>query len=314
MNGTGTTVRQRSSHLWLSALGGVVVAAVIVVGVGPPGLLLPRVTVCALGAPLGTYTMWTLDMPLNKPPGVTVSAYAEQGAVNFTFVSGSLTVGALRQDNRDSGGWGDFSTNAGISSMGDEINWTVYGVRNTSQIGGSAGACTQPFVAEEAREPVPSCGGFVTLPLANNASDVVEPHAWNGTGETSWDPASCPPATPGAYLWFDTSFHAEGSGIAAPAPYDLCGLNGSYPLIVTAPAQIPVVVNVPYGGREISIRGFESWQGGAFDPFSPIGGTTAYYSVPGGGNWMLSPVGPSSVGLVPTGYLPALVAFEELPC
>jgi hypothetical protein len=292
---------------------GAVVAVVVVVGFGPPGLLLPRVTVCALGAPIGTYTIWTLDQPLNKPPGVNVSATAESGAWNFTFVSGSLTVGALHPGN-SAFGWGADGPMAGISSMGAEINWTVFGVSNTSVIGSAPGSCTQPYVAEEDLAQAPPCGGFVTIPLANNSSDAVEPHVWNGTGETSWNPASCPHATAGAYIWFDTSFHAEASGVSAPVSWDLCGQSGEFPLILAASAEIPVVVNVPYDGREVAVHGFESWLGGQFRLFGPSGGTTANYTVPGGWTWMLAPVGPVSIALNPGAYLPSLVAFERLPC
>jgi len=313
MGADGDLSSKRPPPAWACVLAGVSVAVVLVVGVGPSGLLLPRVTTCELGTPLGTYTVWTLSMPLNKPPGVNVSATAESGAWNFTFTSGSLTVGALRPGN-GAGGWGDDGPLAGISAQALEMNWSVFGVENTTTIGGPSGACTQPYVAEEYGVPVVGCGGFVTLPLANNSSDDVEPHVWNGTG-SGWERTGCLPATSGAYIRFDTAFHTNGSGASAPVRWNLCDRRGDFPLVVSPQAEIPVVVNVPFGGREVTANGFESWQGGEYSSTGPIGGTTANYTVPGGWVWMITPVGPVSAPLDPgTGSLPALVAFERLAC
>jgi hypothetical protein len=293
------------SRVLAAVFAGVTVGIVLLAGVGPGGLFLPRVTVCQLGARIGNYTIWTLGTPLNKPPGVNVSTAADYGAYNFTFSSGSLTVGALHLSTAG-GGWFDDSPSAGISAQGIQLNWSVFSVRNVSQVGGFAGPCTQAYAAEAAASPVQACGGFVTVPLANNTSDLVEPHVWNGTG-SGWPTEGCLPTTPGAYYWFDTSFHPNATGAAAPVSLNLCGRPGSVRLDVGGVARVPIVVSVPYAGHQISAAGFETW-------ISTVSLWTANYTVPGGWLWMIAPVGPVSSPMNTTAEQPALVAFERLPC
>lgn len=302
-----------SERAWLASLAGATVGLVILAALGPTGLLLPRRTTCLLGTLEGTYTIWTLETPLNKPPGVNVSMWAQQGAYGFTFTSGSLTVGALRPIEASGGGWGDDGPFAGIFAVGIELNWSVYGVRNESQVEVPSDPCTQPYVAEASESPVSSCGGPIVLPLVNNSSDLVEPNVWNGTGISH---TNCLSATPGAYLWFDTSFHADGTGADAPVSWDLCGRTGSFPLTLPGVAQVPISVYVPDAGGEIQARGFESWLGNPTGGF-PLSEYSAEYSVPGGWLWMLAPVGPTSSRInttTPGAPLPALLAFTQSPC
>jgi hypothetical protein len=240
---------------------------------------------------------------MNKPPGVNVSVQSDYGAYNFTFSSGSLTVGELHTSSGSSG-WAYDGPSAGIEALGYQRNWSFFSVRNVTQVGGSAGPCSQAYVAEATASPVQSCGGPVTVPLANNTSDVVEPHVWNGTGVPV---SGCLKATPGAYYWFDTSFNPNATGPAAPVPLNLCGSARSVPLVVDAAARVPIIVYAPYDGREISATGFETWVSSTAYP-------TANYTVPGGWLWMLAPVGPVSSPMNPTAELPALAAFVRLPC
>ena len=214
---------------WTCAVVGIALAAVVVVGFGPPGQLLPRVTVCQLGPEIGTYTIWTPNGPLNKPENTTVSAFSVPGASNYIFTSGSLTVGVTPPDE-DGGGWGEGNYSAGIALLGTLNNWTFYRATNASVIGSTSNPCTQPYVAQLGLDPFPTCGGFVTIPLENNSNDVLEPHVWNGLrgpNDSSSEPPSCPEATPGTQVWFDTSFYYGGTGNSAPVTLNLCGKVGS---------------------------------------------------------------------------------------
>ncbi len=319
MSDAGSAVRfGRTRRPWIYSFAGIAVALLIVVGFGPTGLLLPRSTICQKGDLVGTYAIWTPDTPLNKPEGVNVSAAAQIGGWNFTFSSGSVIVGSIHPSELAAGGWGDRGSASGISMQGAEVNWSFYSVHNTSVIGTSSNPCTQPYVAEMESPPVQQCGGFVTIPLVDNTNDVVEPHVWNGelgVNSSSPEPPNCPPTTPGAYIWFDISFHENATGAAAPVQWNLCNSTGTFPLVLPGVAEIPVVVYAPYEGREISASGAQTWVGlpnGGNTP--PIEFWTANYSVPGGWLWMLAPVGPTPATINPELPLPSLVAFERLAC
>ena len=286
---------------------GVSVGVILLAGVGPYGLLIPRVSVCVLGDRIGTFTIWTLETPLNKPPGVNVSMFTDDGEYNWTFQSGGLTMGNPHLSD-GGGGWGDDTPTAGISSMGLQRNWTFFSVQNASQVGGVAGPCSQGYVAEASYSPVQGCGGFVTLPLANNASDQDEPHVWNGTPSSTFATGGCLETSPGAYYSFNASYNANASGVAAPVPWNLCGKPGEHPLEVITAAEVPIVVYVPYNGHEISATGHETWYSPDTDQ------PTANYTVPGGWVWMLAPVGPVLTPMNPLSGLPALAAFERLSC
>ena len=288
---------------------GVLVAVLVIVSVGPQGLLLPRSTVCRLGSAIGSYTVFTLVNPLNQPPGVGVWAESVNDGFNFTFVSGSLTVGAIAPWG-GGGGWGVLGGyQAGITAQGIERNWTVYSTTNTSVIGQTSGPCTQPYVAMMIGPPVSNCGGFVNIPLANESSDLVEPHVWNGSGG-QFPPTGCPPPTPGASIWFDISFHPNGTGPYSPVDWNLCNSSGNLTLYVENPGVVPIVLSVPYNGRTISIVGVQTWGAGTGGLY------TAQYTVPAGWIWRLAPIGPSTVALDPASgnVVPNLLAFERLAC
>ncbi|MGP8159014.1 MAG: hypothetical protein ACLPWO_05350 [Thermoplasmata archaeon] len=314
-----TTARRRRAF-WVYIGVGVAVAAVVVLGIGPPGILLPRSTVCQLGSLVGSYVIWTPNEPVNKPEGANVSAFVIAAGWNYTFTSGSLTVGGIHPNPESGNGWGDDSPDAGIALQGTLNNWTFYRVTNASVTGGGSNPCTQPYVAELGLPPYPSCGGPVTIPLEDNSSDVLEPHVWNGLwgpNDSFSEPPSCPGATPGTQVWFDTSFHSGGTGNSAPAMLSLCGMVGTFPVELDGIAQVPVVVTVPYAGHEISAAGYETWQGQP-NPGQPFPGmdsfATAYYQLPDGWNWTLAPVGPADFPIDTSVPLPALVAFVRSNC
>jgi hypothetical protein len=98
---------------------------------------------------------------------------------------------------------------------------------------------------------------------------------------------------------------------------NLCDVTGGSPLELANIAQVPVVVNVPYQGHEISASGYEVWQGQP-NPELPTpymdSFATAYYLLPGGWNWTLAPVGPAAFPINPNAPLPSLVAFVRSAC
>ena len=314
MDGQGLFRRNRPR--WVFSIVGALLAAVIVVGIGPPGLLLQHVTVCQLAAEIGTYTIWTPDPLVNKPEGVNVSVFTS--AFNYTFTSGSLTVGQLPANAKGGGGYGDDGPDSGIFSMWTDINWTFYRTTNVSEVGGTPGPCTQAYLAERDL-PALGGGGLVTIPLVNSSSDLIEPHIWNGTpGINGTQGPGYPVQTPGTFVWFDTAFHADGSGAAAPVTWNLCNLPGDWPLALVGVARIPVDITAVYQGKDITSSGFMNWYG---DPNAGIvegsgigSDASAYYSVPGGWNWSLAPVGPVSSPIDPSLPLPGLVAFERSAC
>jgi len=318
MSGGGSLGRYRRALVLVPA--GAVVALVIFVGVGPPALFLKRVTVCELGPEVGTYVIWTPEELLNKPDLTNVSAYMDFGSWGYTFTSGSLTVGAIPSESTGGGGGGeaDHAPGGGISGDYQNHNWTIYQATNESVVGSTPGPCTQPYIAEIGQPQ--GCGGSARIPLLpNNSTDTNEPHIWNGTTGVNGSEPGCPVQTPGAFVWFDTSFHSDGTGSSVPVTWNLCNRPGDSLLQLTAPAQIPIVVTVPYDGHDISSTGFEVWQG------DPNGGTvggdnptfyadSASYSLPGGWNWTLAPVGPAQFQINPYLPLPSLVAFVQHSC
>lgn len=303
----GSTEGRHPIWPWLSI--GTPMGLVLVLGFGAPGLLLSKSTVCSLGSEVGTYSVWTLDTPLNKPPGVNVSVFARYGGWNFTFASGSLAFGEPELEVTGAG-WVDASSGSGIAATADERNFTVFSVRNATVVGGFGAACTQPYVAAMLGPANQHCNGFITLPLANDSNDSLEPHVWNGTDGTGsgFDRSTCVPPTPGAYLWFDVSYDANGSGVRAPVTLNLCHSASSFGVQVSGIARVPIVLHVPIRGHDESIKGFQEW--GTLTP----GRAPVNYTIPSGWEWSLTPVGPISSPMDPSLPLPAMAAFERLNC
>jgi hypothetical protein len=113
----------RTRRPWVFVGIGIAVAALTFVAVGPPGVLLQHVTVCQLGAEIGHYVIWTPLTLLNKEVAMNVSA--AQFAWNYTFSSGSLTVGALPSEPEGAAeGEGDFNSWGGLHVSFQDHNWT----------------------------------------------------------------------------------------------------------------------------------------------------------------------------------------------
>jgi hypothetical protein len=291
---------------------GVAVAAVIVVGVGPPGYLLPRATVCELGKEIGTYTIWTPNLIANIADGGNVTT--DQNEWNLTMTSGSLVTNALRPVG-GAVGYGEAGkglTNGLELSYGD-FNWTFYATKNVSEVGTAGGPCTQPYIAEIAI-PGGACGATLSLPLSDNSSDASEPHVWNGTGTINGSETypGCPKQTPETYVWFDSTFHSGSTGTAASVRWDLCNASGYHQLVLEGPAQVPIVVVVPFEGRDISAWGLLTWNDNP--RVKPYLGPTATWLVPAGWIWNLASVGPAAFAINPDLPLPGLVAFVRSAC
>ena len=302
----------RSSSL--PVLAGVAAALLLVLGIGPPGLLLPRATTCQLGAEVGTYTIWTPMQMINIPDGGNVTFATDEW--NITVASGSLTLNPLEppQGPIQSGVSGGSGLNrAGIWVQYGDLNWTFYHTSNISLIGASPGPCTQSYVAE-IDLPGGGCGGWAVMPLANNASDAVEPHVWNGTAGFNGSETypGCPQQSTGTYTWFDTSLHTGATGPAQPIDWNLCGVTGNHSLVLNGVAQLPIVLNVEVNGADIAVAGLLRWcDSPALHVYS---GPTVTYLVPGGWNWTLGPVGPTPAPIDPDLPLPGLVAFTRSAC
>ena len=295
---------------WVYLAVGVTVGVLLLAGFGPGGLLLPHSEGCELGASLGEYTIWTPVMMANIPDGGNASMFAD--GFNYAMTSGSLTVGST-PSILFGVGFGLTLSTAGIFAVYLSVNWTLYQTQNASVLSSGASPCTQPYVAEFAGQPG-YCEGSGIIPIPVNSSDFVEPHIWNGTAGPNWQNSlpGCPYSTPGASVWFDTTFHSRGTGLASPTQLNLCGQNGSYPLELYLEAKVPVVMTVPYQGRSVSASGYLTWVSAS--PYPP-GFSTASYNLPAGWLWEIAPVGPVSTPVGPQpSTLPGLVAFERLSC
>jgi len=304
---------RRHPPFWTFIIVGGVVASVLFVTVGPPGTLLPRGTVCELGSVAGTYVIWSPGAIANVPYGGGASFNSSMGSWNYTFSSGSLTVGTLPPPPVSSGGGpGEHPPQAGIFADYADFNWTFYHAVNASKLGATSDPCTQPYVAIRGFPALDCESLWSTVPLTNNSTDSVEPHVWNGTtGQNSTQGTECGLRTPGTYVWFDSSFHSGGTGPAAPVRWDLCSSTGFVPLDVLGLAQVPVRIVAPSATGQISAVGYLEW---ISQPFPGVFAPTVVYTVPAGWVWTLAPVGPVSSAIDPNAPLPGLVAFVQSSC
>jgi hypothetical protein len=307
----GLFARRRKLAPVACILVGIAIAALVVIGLGPRGAFLTRVTTCELGAMVGNYTIWTPDGLVNIPDGG--SAHMGVNELNFTMSSGSLTVGGLGPPSPLSFGFSS-GFHAGLLTQFDDWPWTFYSTRNVSTIGESAAPCTQPYVATVTTDAGGPCGEIgIVLPLADNTSDAVEPHIWNGTpGDNgSRGTPGCPTATPGSFVWFDSSFHTSGSGWNSAYDLNLCNFSSPWGISTKMSADVPIVVHVPDDGGMISAAGFLTWNSTV--PHSSTG-PAADYTLPGGWLWEVAPVGPIHGSLAQDMLTPGSLAFERLAC
>ena len=279
---------------------GIVAASLLVIGV--PEVTHPA-TSCSLGAEIGSAWIWTPGILVNVPLGG--GAAWGSGSLNWTFSSGSLIVGKLPKG----GGGGALelgSDETGINGFFGLGNWSFYQAQNRSTAFGTGYPCTQPYVAE-IQDGV-SCGAVGNLSsilaLPDNASDAVQPHYM--------PPQICSyeSATPGAALWFDTTYHSgRPESPYASETIRLCGFGYNAPLNVslTGVAEYPIDVSMTVGGTTISATGHVRWANPGFTP-------TAEYSLPKGWAWNISAMG---AGILPTIDNPtttSLLAFERSAC
>jgi hypothetical protein len=196
--------------------------------------------------------------------------------------------------------------------MYGDFNWTIYDARNTSTMGASD-PCTQPYVAR-IMIPGGACGGWDIVSLANNSTDLTEPHVWNGTAALNGteDYPGCPTQTPGTYVWFDSSLHLGLSGAQAEVNWNLCGVAGFKPLVLDGIAEVGVALYVPLQGKDVSVTATLEWYDSP--ALSVYQGPTVSYLVPGGWNWTLAPVGPVDSMINTDLPLPGLVAFARTAC
>jgi hypothetical protein len=307
----GAAARRRAPP-WTFAVVGVVIAATIFVGLGPPGMFL-RETVCELGSVAGTYVIWSPGAMVNNPDGGAASFNASVGSWNYTFTSGSLSVGSLAPSPVGRGnGEGNSVPSTGVFADYADFNWTFYHTVNVSRVGASSDPCTQPYVAVRGFPAVNRESLWSTIPIPDNSTDAVEPHVWNGTtGQNSTHGTDCGLRTPGTYVWFDSAFHGNGTAPAGPVRWDLCNASGLKRLDLMGLAQLPVRVVAPLEGGSVSAVGYLEW---ISEPPPGVFAPTATYVVPGGWVWTLAPVGPVSSAIDPNAPLPGLVAFVRSAC
>jgi len=309
---SGVIEHRRPPPFWTFALIGAVVAISVYAGVGPPGVLLPRGTDCELGSTIGTYTIWAPTGLLNIPDGGNVGYDSTAGQLNYSFTSGSLTVGGLRPvSGAGGGGAGETAPQAGIFASYADWNFTFYRTANASRVGAASDPCTQPYVASFALANGFCWSEFSIIPIPDNSTDSAEPHVWNATtGTNSTYNPECPVRTPGTYVWFNSTLNLGGSGVAKPFRWDLCNDLENQTLMLETVARLPVVVTVPFGGGSISATGFLTWDGSG-----DSGIPTATYNLPGGWVWTIGPVGPVSSAVDPlAASIPGLLAFERSAC
>ena len=292
-------------HRWPAAFAGFAVALFLVLALGPHGYL-TRSQVCQLGPPIGTYTILTPTNLANIPDGGYAS-YTTYGW-NYTMVSGSVTIGDLKPMPPFWTTVAHTVPASGVLSDWADFNWTFYRTENVTVTGAAPTPCTQPFLAQIQFYGV--CGGSgMVIPISNNSTDASDPHTWSGNSQYNGTGAQCPTLTPGAYVWFNTSFDASGSSWGKPVDLNLCNRAGYYPLEADGQVQIPVRVVVPFDGSVISSAGYLTWSAFGYSHNQSI-----LYEIPMGWNWLLSQLGPSSQSLaMSTGHVPA-VGFERLAC
>jgi len=288
---------------------GVGIAIAITLVVGVPEIAQP-VTSCRLGPEVASAWIWTPSILVNVPLGGSAAWGSNQ--LEWTFVSGSLVTGT-NPANDGGSALLPGSDEVGINGAVGLGQWSVYRTQNVSSAFGTGSPCGQPYVAEVSGGLICGAVGNLStiLPLADNASDLDQPHSVPPVF-----PQSCPQAaTAGASLWFDTAYHSALPGSA----YDsetirLCGPSFTAPLNVSLDgvAEYPVVVSIPVIDGTVHASGYLSWKG----PSQTVLGfvPTAEYSLPDGSVWNISTLEPGALPTLAGPSTTSLLAFERSSC
>lgn len=283
---------------------GIGLAMVLVVGLP---LSERPVVQCAISGLAGSAWIWTPHALVNVPDGG--SSAMNVGALYWIFGSGAVDSGASFPI---SGRFSMNSTDPGVGIIGvvGLAEWDFYSVDNISVPFGPSSPCTQPYLAFIASPLVCGGGGNLTtiLPLPSNETDYSQLHFV--------PPQSCMAgsASPGASIWFDTSYH----GPVAGSPYrgkslDLCSPSYSTPFVISllGVASYPIVANMTLpGGHTISSRGNFVFSASS-SPADPV----VTYDLSAGWIWNISAVGSS--GQLPSQNDPTtgtLLAFDRVSC
>ena len=297
--------RSRTMRRLLTVAIGVGVGALLVVATVSPGVFLGSRT-CVLGQRIGTYTVFSPIFLANIPDGGF--ANVSLAGWNYTFASGSVSVGAIEASD-GSIGVAHVVPYAGIQAAWWDVNWTFYSTMNTSSGGAVSHPCTQPYIAENGGGL--GCGGFVVMPIANNSSDASDPHFWSGEGAFNGSESypGCPTQTPGTSVWFNTSFGWSSSESSPPPTIDLCQSARYFPETVSGTVNIPIQIFVPFDGRNISASGDLIWSS-----FDYNGQPTISYELAPGYWYEMSPIGPTQEQTGQSFPGPSSIAFERFNC
>jgi len=305
MSAPGRTPGHRTIRATIAIVVGIVVATLLVVGL--PTVSKP-VTTCAIGSEVDSAWVWTPGALVNVPDGGSAAYVADRA--NYTFTSGSLTVGALPALGAGGETLLPGANETGINGDVGLAQWGLFSTHNVSSAFGGFGPCTQPYVAERLSPLICGASGNLSavLALPDNSSDAIQLH--------SVPPEACASggenATPGAELWFDTSYHSTSTGQGNQfESISLCQPSYQGPLNVTLTkaAEYPIEVRMMLSGATIRTEGYMTWNGTG----PPVFGSVAY-SLPHGWVWNIATVVP---GVLPTLGDPtttSLLAFERTAC
>ena len=133
--------------VWAFVVVGIAIASVVFVGLGPPGWFL-HATVCEVGSVVGNFVILSPGALVNTPDGGGVNFAANYGYWNYSFTSGSLSIGSVPIPPQGAG-VGEYSSppSAGIFADYADFDWTFYHAANVTEAGSASDPCTQPYVA-----------------------------------------------------------------------------------------------------------------------------------------------------------------------
>ena len=282
-------------------------------GDSPSGVFLQHVTVSQLGAGLETFTIWTPLQLINIPDGGNISfATNEWNVTALIGLVDSESTPALRGSSTGglSGGSGlngpDRVQGPGTST-GPSIGRST--TRRLAYLPAPAASPTSPSWFRAVR----AGGGLWSRWPTTRQTPSNRMHGTAPPPQRHGDLRGVQFKRPGrTEFWFDSEFQTSGTGITQPVVWNLCGVSGFLPLVLSDVAQVPVALVVPFQGTDISVTSMLEWNDSS--ALRVYLGPTVSYLVPGGWSWTLSPVGPVASGINPSSPLPGLVAFERSAC